>query len=251
MTQFSSIYAECYDLIHSKKSYEKETLQLLKFAKTHFKHSESLKVLDFGCGTGGHLESLQGSSLNLTGYDINENMLTIARKRLRNIQCHSNLQDVGTDFEMIYSLFDVINYQHTDDLLKKYLESIHDLLAPGGMLVCDGWNLSGVKLDPPSISKRTFRYRNKSITREVQPLKSTKSDISKLKIKLIDEAENVVLAQEIHTMRSFDPTELTNVALSLGFSKIEFRDGTDWGKELGIGSWRFVMFATKLINEHE
>jgi len=251
VTQFSTVYAECYDLIHSKKSYENEISQLLKFIKIHFKTLDQIKLLDFGCGTGGHLEKLHGTNLSLTGYDINRNMLAIARKRLKNIEFYSELENIGNHYDLVYSLFDVINYQHTDDLLKNYLKSINSVLAPGGILVCDGWNLSGVKLDPPSMSKRTFKYRNTFVTREVEPLKSIEKNITKLKITLIEESKKEILVQEMHTMRSFDPIELTNAALELGFSNIEFKDGSNWGEDLRNDSWRFVMFATKSIREHE
>jgi hypothetical protein len=40
--------------------------------------------------------------------------------------------------------------------------------------------------------------------------------------------------------------ELEKFANSCGFTNFSFKDGSDWHKDLGPNSWRFVMFAEKV-----
>jgi hypothetical protein len=46
-------------------------------------------------------------------------------------------------------------------------------------------------------------------------------------------------------MRSFSTDELEAIAVNYGFTKIIFKDGADWDRNLATNSWRFVMFAEK------
>ena len=75
--------AKYYDLVYSWKDYKKEANKIRKLIKK-YKKSEGKGLLDVACGTGGHLKFLK-SNFSCTGIDINDEMLKIAKKKVRGL----------------------------------------------------------------------------------------------------------------------------------------------------------------------
>ena len=242
---FSKFYADCYDQIHSSKSYDGESKKLINFVETHLANRDISKVLDFGCGTGTHLNSLVDEKLELYGYDRNEFMLDIARQKFPKLFVSSNFSLIPDKLDLVYSLFDVVNYQVTDEEVETFFGLLASKLASGAMLVIDGWHYSGVVKDPPSVRERNINFGSSVITRRVVPSTNDEYHTTVLEITLEDRAISKVLAQENHIMRSFNVGELKVIAENCGFTEVMFKDGVDWDKELTTNSWRFVMFAKK------
>lgn len=242
---FSKFYAECYDQIHSSKSYDGESKRMLEFLDRQLGKKHISRILDFGCGTGVHLNSLDDDNLELYGYDRNEYMLDIARQKYPNLFFTSDYSSIPSNFDLVYSLFDVVNYQVTDLEVETFFQAIASKLESGKIIVVDGWHYTGVKLDPPVVRERDFIFEGETITRRVQPHTVDEYRTTNLEITLEDWARKEVLIRESHLIRSFDKLELENFAKKSGFKEINFRDGSDWMKELESQSWRFVMFAEK------
>jgi SAM-dependent methyltransferase len=242
---FSKLYAECYDQIHSSKSYEGESKRMLDFLKTELGKTDIMKIMDFGCGTGAHLNSLAGERLELYGYDRNEYMLEVARRKYPNLSMSSDYSQIPGDLDLVYSLFDVVNYQITDAEVGIFFRSLASKLSSGAMLLIDGWHYPGVKLDPPNVRERDIAFESAIITRRVQPSSQDEYRTTILDITLEDKARSEILTHESHTMRAFERDELADAASACGFRDITFRDASEWSSELHDESWRFVMFAEK------
>lgn len=242
---FSKFYAECYDQIHSSKSYESESAQMLRYLETNLGKSGLDRILDFGCGTGIHLNSLHDGKRKLYGYDRNENMLSIARKNYPDLFFSSDYSEIPGDLDLVYSLFDVISYQVSDEEVEVFLCSLASKLAVGATVVFDGWHYSGVAQDPPQPRERDILFEYSTITRRVTPSTFNDYRTTYLDITLECETQSELLAQEKHILRAFDVAELEAFAKSCGFTSIYFKDGSNWHKDLGSHSWRFVMFAEK------
>lgn len=242
---FSKLYAECYDQIHSSKSYEGESKRMLDFLKIELGMTDISKIMDFGCGTAAHLNTLASEGLELYGYDRNEYMLEVARRKYPDLFVSSDYSQIPADLDLVYSLFDVVNYQITDAEVGTFFRSLASKLHSGAMLVIDGWHYSGVKLDPPTIRERDIVFDSAIITRRVQPSSQDEYRTTVLDITLEDKVRSEILTHESHTMRAFERDELADVASACGFREIKFRDGSDWSSELRAESWRFVMFAEK------
>ena len=243
---FSKFYAECYDQIHSSKSYDAESVRMLKYLKTNLGKTEIRRILDFGCGTGIHLNSLLDEKLELYGYDRNEYMLDVARRNNPDLFVVSDYAKIPEGLDLAYSIFDVINYQVTDEEVKVFFQALASKLARGAILIVDGWHYSGVAQDPPEMRERDILFDSSIITRRVNPTTSNNYRTTLLNITLEDKSRSELLAHENHIMRSFDAAELEKFANSCGFRDITFKDGSDWDKDLGSNSWRFVMFAEKV-----
>ena len=245
MNSFSEFYANCYDQIHANKNYDHETYRLVTFIDENFHEKELLRILDFGCGTGGHLQSLQTQGRELSGFDISTDMLAIAEQKTTGINFTSKLEELDSNFNLVYSLFDVINYQTNSDSLRSFMNGVATKLLPGGYFICDGWNLDGVRLDPPKITQRDFIVQSKKITRRVEPSFEDNYRFSNLKIDLIKEGEIQPFLTEKHQIRAYSPDELIEVLQEAGFEDVSFMDGKSWEAELRAESWRFVLFAKK------
>lgn len=101
---FSKFYAECYDQIHSSKSYDGESARMLKFLETNLSKTGITRILDFGCGTGIHLNSLLNEKLELYGYDRNEYMLDVARQKFPSLFVASDYAKIPEGLDLAYSL---------------------------------------------------------------------------------------------------------------------------------------------------
>jgi len=242
---FSKFYAECYDQIHSSKSYEGESARMLKILESNPGKTGITRILDFGCGTGIHLNALLDKKLELYGYDRNEYMLDIARRNYPGLFVTSDFAKIPGELDLVYSLFDVINYQVSDKEVEVFFRSIASKLRRGATLVADGWHYAGVAQDPPESRERDILFESSTITRRVTPTTSDNSRTTILEITLEDKSRSELLAQESHIMRAFDTAELEKFAIACGFKDVSIKDGSDWDKDLGPNSWRFVMFAEK------
>lgn len=242
---FSKLYAECYDQIHSSKSYDGESKRMLDFLKTELGKADISRIMDFGCGTGAHLNTLAGEGLELYGYDRNEHMLDVARRKYPDLFVSSDYSRIPPDLDLVYSLFDVVNYQITDAEVEVFFRSLASKLDSGAMLVIDGWHYPGVEMDPPTVRERDIVFESALITRRVQPRSEDGYRTTVLDITLEDKVRSEILTRESHTMRAFDREELADFASKCGFKEIIFRDGSDWFSDLHAESWRFVMFAVK------
>ena len=242
---FSKFYAECYDQIHSSKSYDGESAKMLKYLETNLGKIGIYRILDFGCGTGIHLNSLLDEKLQLYGYDRNEYMLDVARQNYPDLFVASDYAKIPGELDLVYSLFDVVNYQVSDEEVEVFFRALASKLAQGATLVVDGWHYSGVAQDPPETRERNILFESSTITRRVTPTTSNNYRTTVLDITLEDKSQSEMLTHESHIMRAFDAPELEKYAKSCGFTGISFKDGRDWDKDLEPDSWRFVMFAEK------
>ena len=240
---FSEFYAASYDKIHNSKDYMNEATQILSFIQTELSSSKISRILDFGCGTGTHLGQLSNQKFELFGYDRNDFMLNVTMENFPHLNVTSNYSEIPNEMDLVYSIFDVVSYQVTDEELQVYFQQIASKLRFGGLTVIDGWHLLGVKLDPPQVRSRSFEIDGLRICRSVEPNSDDEFRTTTLDISLIDEDTGKILSKEIHTLRAFTKEDLLIAAESVGFRNIRFRDGKDWARGLDSSSWRIMMFA--------
>ena len=78
-SNFENQYAKHYDLIYEHKNYSLESKDFINLIKRYHKTPNSF--LDFGCGTGKHIDHLYKFFNFVVGFDISKSMLEIAKKR--------------------------------------------------------------------------------------------------------------------------------------------------------------------------
>lgn len=133
--------AHVYDLIYEAagKDYARESADLHDLIQARVPGARSL--LDVACGTGGHLRHLR-RWYDVTGVDVDPAMVDQARTRLPGVTVvEGDMRTLAVDgrFDAVVCLFSSIGYMQSIDELGAAVGAMSRHLAPGGVLVVDGW----------------------------------------------------------------------------------------------------------------
>lgn len=131
-------FARYYDLLYEKFDHLKES-EFIKWAAEEHKSSPGNKLLDVACGTGRHAGVLK-DDFDITGVDINPEMLKIAREKLPDIHLiegDMKKLDLGEKFDVVICMFSAMNYNTTLEEFKGTLKNFYNHLNPGGTLIFD------------------------------------------------------------------------------------------------------------------
>ena len=146
MTDPFNLEARYYDRIWgSAERYQSEAESLDQILKDHKVH----RVLDLGCGTGGHCLELAKLSYNMVGVDISEAMLEKAKEKFSElglegefvlsdmIEVHSSLQEanVGLPFDAIICMGHSLAHMLDNESLAKALDQIRRVLRKRGLFI--------------------------------------------------------------------------------------------------------------------
>ena len=108
--------------------------------ETVLKKHNSKTVLDFTCGTGSQVFYLAKSGYQVTGIDINKDLLDIAKNKAQKISTHVTLSEgnmcsstIG-DFDVVISIFNAIGHLNKPDF-EKALDNIHHNLTDSGLYI--------------------------------------------------------------------------------------------------------------------
>ena len=132
--------AHVYDLLYAFKDYEAEARDLVALIRERSPAATSL--LDVACGTGRHLDLLRAAFPDLAGVDLQPEMLAVARERLPGVelaQADMRTFDLGRRFDVVTCLFSSVAYGETEADLDAAVGRMAAHLAPGGVVVLDGW----------------------------------------------------------------------------------------------------------------
>ena len=98
--------------------------------------------LDLGCGTGNLTVELANRGIEMTGVDLSEDMLMVAREKSEGLDILYLNQDM-TEFELygtvdfIVSSLDCINYITDKRDLQRVMKLANNYLEPGGLFIFD------------------------------------------------------------------------------------------------------------------
>jgi ubiquinone/menaquinone biosynthesis C-methylase UbiE len=131
-----------YDDIYGAigKDYAAEASKVHEFIQK-YKRTEGNTLLDVACGTGAHAGFLS-QYYQVTGTDLNVNMLKVARKKHPEMQFFEGDMrslDLGRRFDAVTCLFSAIGYMKTKADLRKAVKSMSRQLLPGGVLLIEPW----------------------------------------------------------------------------------------------------------------
>jgi len=219
MSSFLGKYSSWYDEIYRDKDYEGETSFLFEIFTHLTGKSQPKAVLDLGCGTGRHLELIPSGSERI-GVDQSEAMIQIARRRLPEdvelIVADIGTVRLGSKFDLIYSMFHVVNYHVSDLMLSAFFKTIAANLSPNGIAFFDSWNQDAWRSSPPHDSVR-FVGPGPDLIRLVQSQVDTRSASVQLQISTLDREDTGLYRlgeSEIHRMRAYSIQELERHAAS-------------------------------------
>lgn len=138
--------AKYYDRMYEGKDYEGEVAFILEAYK-HYVGGEPRQILDVGCGTGNHALMLAMRGYKVLGVDKAHAMIKRAGEKAKkcsdlslDFRCCDLEEITESDFDMVISMFNVINHiEHLGTLLS-FFKNINNRLRNNGLYVFDCWN---------------------------------------------------------------------------------------------------------------
>jgi SAM-dependent methyltransferase len=237
---FTDRYSKIYDQIHSDKNYYFEALQILNIVN-RLNISHNSPILDFGCGTGKHIEYLTSLGLNVHGYDINPHMLLESKLLNSGSNFYNNYSEIPKIFSFCYSLFDVLSYQIDDQTINYFFKEIINIIQKPAWILLDGWYLPGLLIDKPTSRTRKVKHLGDVITREVLVSSDNDFRVTNLNIRISSTNNDFQDFQELHSLRAYESNELIEFISNHGGKDIKFFDGSNYEKPLIDTSWRFAV----------
>jgi dTDP-3-amino-3,4,6-trideoxy-alpha-D-glucopyranose N,N-dimethyltransferase len=206
--------ARVYDLLYEAagKNYEVEADDLHALIQSRRPGAASL--LDVACGTGAHLLRLR-RYYEVAGVDCAPAMLEEARKRLPGVPLiEGDMRSLALErkFDAVTCLFSAIGYMRSCEELDEAIQSMSRHLAPGGVLVVDGWVRRQSWRDPGT----------------VQALSSSRDGVGAARV-VVSRREGTSTTLELHHLvGSIDGVEhLVEAHVMTLFSDDEYREAFD------------------------
>lgn len=130
--------AKYYDKIYYRKDYKAESEKIHRLIRK-YKKTNGNEMLDVACGTGNHIQYFK-KYYNITGVDLNREMLAIAKKKIPRAKL--TLGDMRTfrlnkKFDIIVCLFSAIGYMLRIRDLQKTINNFKAHLKPGGLIIIE------------------------------------------------------------------------------------------------------------------
>jgi len=155
---FGPVYAAAYDLLYAEKDYEAEC-DVIERAFAEFSAEPVRRILDLGCGTGGHAVPLARRGYDVVGMDRSPGMLAAARAKAEAAHVASRITFVPGDVtcasnvapcDAALMMFAVLGYQASLRDLSEALRSTRSNLRAGGLLLFDVWHAPAIHRVPPT-----------------------------------------------------------------------------------------------------
>jgi len=248
---FLDIYSKYYDILYADKNYEREC----DFIENSFKRYSPFrptKILDVGCGTGGHLVHLARRGYEVVGIDKSESMVRIAEGKIRKHELRAKVMvadalnfNLNEKFDACISMFAVINYiTKTDDIIKAF-KNIKRHLKQGGLFIFDYWYGPAVLTIRPSSRVKVVEKDGIKLIRTVVPELDTFNHIQRSNYYLIAIKDGMVVdeAREIHVLRYLFPQELIHYLNEAGFEVLKFCEFPYLDKPPSESTWNVATIA--------
>jgi SAM-dependent methyltransferase len=226
---YSSL-ADYYDGFYWWKDYDRETGFLIQaFDRYGAKVGD---ILEVACGTGSHAKILATAGYRITGVDISEDVLRVARKKLgrRASFIRGDMRDLdgslgGRTYDAVICLFSSISYNQTSSDLQKTVKGMCDHVRPGGLVAFD-----------THFTKRGFMdgYRGEDIFDDGRvmgarlSISKREGDVGVLSFSYLisDGPKTVLLREDIHRLGLFNKADYLRAMREAGLVNVKVF--TDW-----------------------
>ena len=175
--------------------------------------------LDLGCGTGNLTVELASRGIEMTGVDLSEDMLMVAREKSEGMDILYLNQDM-TEFELygtvdfIVSSLDCINYITDKRDLQRVMKLANNYLEPGGLFIFDintRYKLENI------IGDNTFILEDDDCFCSWQNEYDKRRKLSDFYLTFfLKDGENYTRFDEHHTERAYEIEEIKSLIESSG-----------------------------------
>lgn len=243
------LYSKYYDLLYRDKDYNREVNFILERIAQYQKKIKS--ILNLGCGTGKHDFLLAEKGYSTHGIDLSADMVEIAKSK-NNYNTKFEVSDIRTfnttaTYDVIISLFHVINYQNTNEDIKQTFNTAYKHLNKGGIFLFDAWYGPAVLRDLPQVRDKNMEDACIRVQRYTHPNIRYNDNIVDVNFTIIIEDKKTqerLELKEVHSMRYLFNPEIKKIANELNFEVIEFKEWLT-GMEPSEKSWNVYYMLKK------
>ncbi|MBV8716055.1 MAG: class I SAM-dependent methyltransferase [Chloroflexi bacterium] len=248
MTPFGADYAGAYDDLYRDKDYAGEC-DLLEQVFRQYGDGAVKRVLDLGCGTGGHSAVLAARGYHVVGVDRSADMLQHARERntcARFEQADITAFDLNETFDAGVIMFAVLGYLTCNSQVTSALQTVRKHLRTGGVLFGDLWYGPAVLAQRPGERVKVIETPDSGkVIRVASSVLETRRDICTVHYQLwrLESQSLVSEVREQHAMRYFFEPELEALLASTGFELLHIGSFPDLGTEPSEQTWNVAFVA--------
>lgn len=235
-----------YDRIYWWKDYNQEVDFLVKaFRKCGIR---GRRVLEVACGTGSHSQILVERGYEVTGIDISEDMLRIARSKVKGNArfVRGDMRDldaaVGGRYDAAICLFSAISYNLTVPDLKRTVQGLYDHLEEPGVVVFDTHFTKTGFLDG---HRGEDIFDDGKVIGARLSISKREGDVGQVSFSYLirDGTKTIVLRNDVHRLGLFDHEDFLRTMREVGF--VETGAYLDWTfkKAKGENQFRDVVFV--------
>ena len=247
-------YANYYDTLYREKDYEKEC-DFLEQIWEELSSEPISRILDLGCGTGGHALPLAQRGYDVTGVDRSEQMLAIAKAKATQVNLSVEFQrgdirnlELGQTFDAVISMFAVISYQATNDELAAAFRTARCHLEPGGLFVFDCWFGPAVLTQRPSDRYKIVEADGERIIRFVSPVLDILQHTVQVNYKILRLRDGRVVDEvdESHLLRFLFPQEIAYYLAEAGFKLLKLCPFMELNRQPTEQDWNVTVVAERV-----
>ncbi len=228
-----TILAGIYDIVMSDVDYETWADYIDEIILQH--KPKAQKLLELACGTGTIALSLEElDCYEITATDGSPDMIRIAQKKAAQVNSEITFKtadflniDLPESFDVVYMVFDSLNYLHNEDDILKLHSEVKKVLKPGGIFIYD--------FTTPRNSRKAIRYLNNEnrhlkgkFRYERQSRYDGKNQIHTniFQIELMNKhGESAGSYEEIHHQRIYTFEEIKSIVKKTDFTILQAYDG--------------------------
>jgi SAM-dependent methyltransferase len=247
-TVFGALYAGAYDDLYQDKDYAAEC-DFLERVFERFGAAPVKRVLDLGCGTGGHASLLAERGYDVVGVDRSANMLDRARQRGgAAVYAQSDITTVHLEetFDAVVIMFAVLGYLTRTTDVQAALQAARRHLTPGGVLFFDVWYGPAVLAQRPSERVKVIETPDGgTLIRAASSQLQTRLNVCTVDYRLwrIHDRQLADAATESHAMRYFFEPELEALLDLAGFDLVCIGGFPDFEVEPSEQTWNVAVVA--------
>jgi SAM-dependent methyltransferase len=247
-------FGEYYDAIYADRDYAKD-VKLVDRLLQGFAGRGALRILELGCGTGGHTLPLARMGHEIVGVDQSPAMLSAARRKAAiapELKISFQETDVRAlafrhEFDACISMFGCMSYLITSEDLRQTLQGVAHSLLPQGIFIFDFWNESAVTGQKPSVRRKDVVLgAHQNLVRMATPEVDwkTKTCSIRYQVSLLENRTVKESFEETHKVRFFSQKEMTAQLEGTGFEVLDFQT-PDGGKSGMDESWFLAAIARR------
>jgi SAM-dependent methyltransferase len=248
VTVFGEGYAAAYDELYHDKDYAAECDLIEDVFRAHAL-SPVRRVLDLGCGTGGHAVRLAERGYAVVGVDRSDQMLAHARERSEAVQFRQGDMtsvDLGQTFDGVLIMFAVLGYLTDNTSVRKALHASRRHLVEGGLLFADVWYGPAVLAQRPSERVKVIPTPGDGrVIRAASGELDTRRNLCTVHYQLwrLEGAKLTAEVREVHAMRYFFEPELQAFLSDAGFELLRIGGFPRLDEEPSERTWNVAFVA--------